>query len=417
MSDMNRAEESAELAARVAGNIAAWQARVEPYFGYLRTKHGFRITQTDSLWWETYIVYQSDRVAIKVTRSRESAWVETELIRLVDGTIPDVRVFVTPDEPIDRFHLEALLEQRAPQILDEIKAARGLEPEQVERSLALQAHALAEYATDVLLGDFTIFAAMEVRVKQHVKEHPQTLTIHIPDDAGAESAERETKEMQQRYPGVNVTVERYQRSPSAPIKTNAALATSPTADIRAASTSQHFPADLYEMSVGAYKLFRFNQIMLTLIGAATIVISLYLLAGGLLNTRTPVIYLYPLTLNATIILTAFAVGGLVMLLTSLRAHHTVILADRKGMRKRWLLGNSFIPWDQVQEVVAYTVNSHPRSYRISGLTDQGKRAVIRWPMFPFDPNPKLQEAGAVLTNPRDMAAIIVARSGKPLITR
>lgn len=417
MSDMNRAEESAELAARVAGNVAAWQARVEPYFGYLRTKYGFRITQTDSLWWETYIVYQSDRVAIKVTRSRESAWVETELIRLVDGTIPDVRVFVTPDEPIDRFHLEALLEQRAPQILDEIKAARGLEPEQVERSLALQAHALAEYATDILLGDFTIFAAMEAHVKQHVKEHPQTLTIHTPDDADAESAEREAEEMQHRYPGVNVTVERYQRSTSAPITINSALATSPTSDIGAASTSQHFPADLYEMTVGTYKLFRFNQIVFILMGAVSVSISLYLLAGGLLNTRTPVIYLYPLTLNTTIILTIFAIGGLVMLLASLRARHTVILADRKGVRKLWLLGNSFTPWDQVQEVVAFTVNGHPRSYRISGLTEQGKRVVIRWPVFPFDPNPKPQEAGAVLTNPHDMAAIVAVRTGKPLVTR
>lgn len=416
MSEMQSADNDGELAARVARNVAWWQAKVESYFGYLRAQYGFRIAQTDSLWAETYIIYQSDKVAIKVTRSLESNWVETELIRLVDGAIPDGLVFVNPDEPIDRFHLETLLRERAPQLLDELKSARGLGDEQVERSLALQARAVEEYAADILSGDLGIFATLDQRVKQHVKEHPQTLTIHIPDDAPVGEAEQDAERQRQQYPGVIVTVKRYRRNPAS-VSSSASTSATTSSTAGAVSLEQRFPADLYEMTVGMYKLFKFNQITCALIGAIAAFLSLYLLAGGFLRQRMPVIFLYPLTTNAMIILTALAIGGIVTLITSLRARGTIVLADRRGMRKRWLLADTFIPWEQVREVAAFTINGRPRSYRIGGLTDQGKNAVIRWPGFPFDPSPKPQETGAVLTNPRDMAAIAVARSGKPLITR
>ena len=95
----------------------------------------------------------------------------------------------------------------------------------------------------------------------------------------------------------------------------------------------------------------------------------------------------------------------------LRAKDTIMLADAHGVRKRWLLGNTFIPWDQVENIKLRYVFGSPSWYRVSG----GQRKLhMSWPIFPFHPSRTPQERGAMLITPEQMAALVAERTGKPI---
>ncbi len=216
MSEPKRLTRAEKLRAKIAAqqaDAAAWQSKVDEHFGYLRTKYSFRITQADaSSSWQWSVLYETDTTAIKIIRSVEFNRVEIKLIRLVDGTLPEVPIFITQDAVLNSSLFDNLLGTRAPDVLDEYIAMQGLEDAQVEKCLAFLAVALEQYASDVLHGDLTAaFAAMERVVKQRVKEHPEVITVHSPEDAPPGEEERVMAEYQGLFPGVPVGVRRYRR--------------------------------------------------------------------------------------------------------------------------------------------------------------------------------------------------------------
>ncbi len=210
---LTRAEKQRAKIAAQQADAAAWQAKADAHFGYLRTKYGFHITQADaSSSWEWSVLYETDTTAIKIIRSVEFNRVEIKLIRPVDGTLPEVPIFITQDAILNSFLFDNLLITRAPDVLDEYEAMQGLEDAQVEKCLAFLAVALEQYASDVLQGDLTAaFAAMERVAKQRVKEHPEVITVHIPEDDPTGEEDRVKTEYEGLFPGVPVVVRRYRR--------------------------------------------------------------------------------------------------------------------------------------------------------------------------------------------------------------
>lgn len=96
-----------------------------------------------------------------------------------------------------------------------------------------------------------------------------------------------------------------------------------------------------------------------------------------------------------------------MVVAAVRAHDTIVLAELGGVRKRWLLGNVFIPWERVERARYW---GYP-GYRV---VSSSPKTVIGWPIEPFQPSRKPQEAGAILTTPAQKAQVIAQRSGKPI---
>jgi hypothetical protein len=164
-----------EQAAYKKATEDAWKAQADTYFAFLRERYGFVITHTDSPWWETSVRYETMVTAIEINRSVEFDRVEVQLIRKVDGAIPEYPIFVSTTPILHYFLLDAVLNERAPELLAEVRAAKGLDEDQIECSLALWSEALEKFADDILQGDFTLFTILEAKVRARVREHPEVI--------------------------------------------------------------------------------------------------------------------------------------------------------------------------------------------------------------------------------------------------
>jgi hypothetical protein len=98
-----------------------------------------------------------------------------------------------------------------------------------------------------------------------------------------------------------------------------------------------------------------------------------------------------------------ALVGIIVIVVSWRARDTVVIAQGDGLRKRWVFGDTLIPWHDIasikHRVTWYTVRSGSSRRRIS------------WPTSPFDPARTPQEPGAILINPLQMAQVVEWRTG------
>jgi hypothetical protein len=193
----------------VGASARHWRQLAGPHFAFLE-EHGFRLTATDdSSTWETWVQYTSATSAVRVTRSREFARVEVQLIRLVDGQVPAYPIWVT-SEPMNWALLDNVLEARAPELLQ--RAAGGVTGPEVDRQLAFWASALATAAPEFLDGDLAAIADAESIVRQRVSQHPQQVTVWIPDDAEPAGSARQAQSTKATVPPeVRVVTAQYQR--------------------------------------------------------------------------------------------------------------------------------------------------------------------------------------------------------------
>src|SRR5690242_4431183 len=147
-----------ERKARLKEREETWRAQVAAHFSFLETTYGFHVASVDGAsWWQTTVRYDSPTLAVRIDKSVEFERVEVWLIRLVDEQLPEYPIFINPDTPINYVILDRVLQNRAPQEAERLVNLRGLDDEQVERSLVFQAQAIRAYCDDVLRGDFAIF--------------------------------------------------------------------------------------------------------------------------------------------------------------------------------------------------------------------------------------------------------------------
>jgi hypothetical protein len=163
-------------------SVASWQSTVARHFRYLEEAFHMSVIATDdSTNFETSVTYGFGPSAVIVRYSVEFDRAEVELIRLVDGKVPRVPIFIHPDTPIDRALLDDLLFLRAPTEAEELKKQGGLGKEAVERSLTFQALALRHHASDFLEGDTEVFKDFDRLIKGRVTENPQKVTMSFPE--------------------------------------------------------------------------------------------------------------------------------------------------------------------------------------------------------------------------------------------
>ena len=210
---LNKAARAARQREREAAQKAkedAWKARVEPHFTFLRERYSFVITQTYWSSWVTRVRYETSVTAVDIERSAEDFRVEIKLIRKVNGEVPEYPIFVTAVDIMHYFRLDAVLEERSPEALAEVRAAKGLGEDQIEAGLRVSAGALEKYATDILQGDFTLFTTLEAKVRAYLREHPEVVTVYVPAGTPPERIAQIEREAGDPSGKVPVIVRKYQ---------------------------------------------------------------------------------------------------------------------------------------------------------------------------------------------------------------
>jgi hypothetical protein len=206
---VSRAARRRERRAAEKANQDAWKAQVDVNFAFLCERYGFAITRTDSPRWKTSVRYETPALAVDIDRSLEFGRVEVKLIRKVDGAIPEYPIFVSTTPTLHYFLLDAVLNERAPELLPEMQAAKGLGEDRIERSLKFWSEALEKYADDILRGDFALFTPLEAKVRARVREHPEVIKVYVPADTPPEEIARIEQEPGEPTGTIPVIVEKY----------------------------------------------------------------------------------------------------------------------------------------------------------------------------------------------------------------
>jgi hypothetical protein len=204
-----RAARKREQVAYKKANEDAWKARVDLHFAFLRERYGFEITKTEWSVWETKVRFETPVTSVDVDRRIEFDWVEVNLIRKVDGAIPEYPIFVSTTPTLHYFLLDAVLNERAPELLPQMQAAKGLGEDQIERSLKFWSGALEKYADDILRGDFALFTPLEAKVRARVREHPEAIKVYMPADTPPGEIARIEQEPGEPTGTIPVIVEKY----------------------------------------------------------------------------------------------------------------------------------------------------------------------------------------------------------------
>ncbi len=194
----------------VARAAKAWERRVREHFDFL-VEHGFRFDHVQASSWATTALYLSPALGLEVTRSVEFDRVELELIRLVEGKLPEHEVWVT-DSTLNRVLFDNVLIARAPELDEASRTLKGLSSEDEVKQLRFWADALRSVAPDFLDGDDAPLRDGEQVVRQRVADNPQELTIWLPSDASQEEEDRAHDEARRTAPpNVEISVRRYRR--------------------------------------------------------------------------------------------------------------------------------------------------------------------------------------------------------------
>ena len=191
-----------------------WAEQVERHFGFL-ARHGFTFTDTDtSTWWDVRVTYRSPRSAVAVIRSVEFQRVEVQLMRLVDGELPEYPIFVVDSVPVNTFHADDLLGLRLDGADEVLASQHGLEPHDVEAQLAFWSKVLRDYGGDLLAGDLSVLDELEQMVRDRARQHRQEVVVWLPESASADEEAHAVDATQTTIPdGVAVIARRYRQAP------------------------------------------------------------------------------------------------------------------------------------------------------------------------------------------------------------
>jgi transposase-like protein len=193
-----------------------WAEQVERHFGFL-ARYGFAVTGIDaSTWWEVRVTYRSPHSAIAVIRSVEFERVEVQLMRLVDGELPEYPIFVVDSVPVNTFYAADLFGLRLAGADEVLASQHGLEPEQVEAQVAFWSQVLRDHGGDLLAGDLSVLDELEQRVRDRAGQHRQEVVIWFPEDASADEEAHAVDDTRTTVPeGVAVVARRYRQAPRA----------------------------------------------------------------------------------------------------------------------------------------------------------------------------------------------------------
>lgn len=194
----------------MSGHLQRWADAVERHFGFVDAFGLRSLGAEERSQWETSVVYKSHQVALKISLSREFNRAEVNLIRLVDDEVPPYPIWIT-EEVLNWTLLDNVIEARRPDLSAQIPSG-GLQEDELERQLVTWAELLRLVAPEFLEGDPSAIDDAAVVIRQRVREHPQQVTVWLPEDTPSNADRDLVGDVRGSVPpNVNVKVARYSR--------------------------------------------------------------------------------------------------------------------------------------------------------------------------------------------------------------
>jgi len=186
-----------------------WRDLVDEHLGFLQDR-GFRLEPVHDdkglAAWGPRVQYLSSTTGLQVHWSVEFRCVDTYVIRLLEGRVPDYPIFIHDGDPINWFHFDYLRQAVAPKR----KSRGGLDSDKVRRQLAHLAQVISDFP-ELLDPDSSAFESVTSRIHESVRKDPPQITVWMPEDASSEETERAVAESGSAFPRVGVVVRRYFR--------------------------------------------------------------------------------------------------------------------------------------------------------------------------------------------------------------
>lgn len=141
------------------------------HFGYLIDEFGYREGAKEADSWTLAVYFVGQSAYARVSLEWEYSGVFVELGRVVNGQPMRNPIIIREDSELNMFTLDDVLALRAPDL--GLSPIFKSEPEIVSK-IAIYAHALRAHAQDILVGDFSLFPALERVVKERARALKQT---------------------------------------------------------------------------------------------------------------------------------------------------------------------------------------------------------------------------------------------------
>lgn len=149
-------------------------------FDFLVKKFNFKIFKEgrESYWYSYSIIYKNKTTAVKVGCDAREEGISVSICRLLDGKVPERELFISKKNEIDCYDLDFFFsiepsstEKDFPNIYNDETFPPIYDEQTMEKILNEYATALIKYASDFLIGDFTIFPKLEKIAQKRWEEY------------------------------------------------------------------------------------------------------------------------------------------------------------------------------------------------------------------------------------------------------
>jgi hypothetical protein len=136
---------------------------------FLVGEFGFNLIKTEKEPSGVFITFQGPTTALRISLEPREGGIFILLTRLVRGKIPPYPIFVEPETPLNSFHLDDLIQLKAPGFLFSFRRQKVSSRSELNAALEEIADALRKYADEVLKGNFEVFGELSRVVKKRQK--------------------------------------------------------------------------------------------------------------------------------------------------------------------------------------------------------------------------------------------------------
>jgi hypothetical protein len=156
--------------------------RVARHFDYLPA-FGFAVVSIEeSSIGELRVTYKSRRAAVAVVVSNEYTRAEVQLMRLVDGELPEYPSLLVDSLLLHTFYLDDLLLLRIPDVREAVQLQHGPCNAEIDAQLAFWSTSLRRHGEDFLRGDLRVLDEMERLVRERAGQSAPERVVSIPVD-------------------------------------------------------------------------------------------------------------------------------------------------------------------------------------------------------------------------------------------
>jgi len=145
---------------------------------FLEKDFGFKVVNREEEPYGVFITYQNSTTAVRISFEPREGGVFLLLSRLVEGKVPPYPIIVGENTALNSFYLDDLVALRAPSLEFSFRKAKMSSVVQIESAVNEIGGVLRKFASDILMGDFSIFKELAVIVKNRQRNIADKRVTH-----------------------------------------------------------------------------------------------------------------------------------------------------------------------------------------------------------------------------------------------